>query len=144
MYEKDYILRMIEMLGVLLRAIFGMITRGNYQQAEEQLHEAYLTMLRKDASFFHRIPDDELTTTLISDHNYTHAHLEILAELFYAEAVLQYAKDQKANSRSCFHKSLLLYDFVDKTYKTFSAERIDRMAEIRNRIAEMDEMKNNN
>ena len=61
MYQKDYILRMIEMLGELIRAILGLIVKGNFQQAEEKLNEAYLTFLRKDASFFHLIPLEKLT-----------------------------------------------------------------------------------
>ncbi len=31
MYQKDYILRMIEMLGELVRAILGLIVKGNFQ-----------------------------------------------------------------------------------------------------------------
>ena len=64
MYQKDYILRMIEMLGELIRAILGLIVKGNFQQAEEKINEAYLTFLRKDASFFHLIPLEKLTSTL--------------------------------------------------------------------------------
>ena len=53
MYEKDYILRMIEMLGDLLRAIFGWIGKGKLEEAGDKINEAYLTFLRKDAGFFH-------------------------------------------------------------------------------------------
>ena len=62
MYQKDYILRMIEMFGELIRAIIGMIDKGESELAMQKLNEAYLTFLRKDASFFHRIPSDKLTT----------------------------------------------------------------------------------
>ncbi len=33
MYQKDYILRMIEMLGDMLAAIFGLVRKGEYQKA---------------------------------------------------------------------------------------------------------------
>jgi|WetSurSiteA1Bulk_404760.scaffolds.fasta_scaffold00771_5 hypothetical protein len=134
MYQKDYILRMIEMLGDLLRAIFGMITRGNYQQASRSINEAYLTMLRKDAAFFQNIPAGELTTTLINDHHYTNAHLEVLAELLYAEATLLYEKKNKQESLPYYQKSILLFEFIEKTDRTFSEERQDRMRVIRDRI----------
>ena len=33
MYQKDYILRMIEMLGDLIAGIFGLIRKGEYSKA---------------------------------------------------------------------------------------------------------------
>jgi tetratricopeptide (TPR) repeat protein len=128
---------MIEMLGELLRAIFGMISSGRFEQAEESISEAYLTLLRKDSVFFQQIPTDRLTTTLIEDHNYTHAHLEILAELLYAEAALLYKKGNKEWSLPYFQKSLLLFEFVDEASRTFSSERQGKMEEIRGKILEI-------
>lgn len=136
MYEKDYILRMIEMLGDLLRAIFGMITRGNYEQAGRELNEAYLTMLRKDAAFFQNIPIDRLTTTLITEHNFTNSHLEILAELLFAEATLLCAMDKKTESLPYYQKSLVLFEFIDQAYRTYSESRIERIKFIKEKIVE--------
>jgi hypothetical protein len=134
MYEKDYILRMIEMLGDLLRAIFGMITRGDLKQARRSLDEAFLTMLRKDAGFFQDIPPEEMTRTLLEDHHYTSNHLLILAELLFAEGELELAQDNNPGSRVCFRKSLLLFEFVYQTERTYSKERLDKMEEIRKRL----------
>jgi hypothetical protein len=136
MYEKDYILRMIEMLGDLLRAIFGMITRGDLQQASRNLNEAFYTMLRKDAEFFHRIPPGEMTRTLIEDHNYTNNHLLILAELLYAEGELEFTLGNKSGSKMCYRKSLLLFEFVFQAERTYSKDRLDRMEEIRKKLEE--------
>jgi hypothetical protein len=137
MYQKDYILRMIEMLGELIRAIFGLITKGDYGEAEQKLSEAYLTFLRKDASFFHRIPTDKLTTILLEDHNYTQGHLEILAELFHAEASLQDVRGNLTESLEFYEKSLKLFMFTDENFRTYSADRIEKMERIRKRIAEI-------
>ena len=140
MYQKDYILRMIEMLGDLLRALFGLITRGDYRQAEERLNEAYYTMLHKDSWFFQNIPVDKLTKTLIEDHNYTNNHLVILAELLYAEAELQFAKNNKAGSSLNYKKSLALLEFLDETERTYSEDRLLRMKEIREKIEKLEEI----
>jgi hypothetical protein len=134
MYQKDYILRMVEMLGELLRAFFGKISNGKFDEAEESLNEIYLTMLRKDSAFFHNIPSDELTRALIEDHNYTNAHLEVLAELMNAEAELLYTNNKKAESLPFYQKSLLLFEFIDDAYRTFSEERISKINLIRERI----------
>ena len=137
MYQKDYMLRMVEMFGELLRAIFGMITRGDYNQATQKINEAYLTMLRKDAAFFQHIPPDELTTTLITEHNFTNAHLEILAELLYAEATLQFAKNNIIDSLPYYQKSLALFEFVDTASRTYSNDQQEKMEQIRRRILEI-------
>jgi hypothetical protein len=137
MYQKDYILRMIEMLGELIRAILGLIVRGNFQEAETKLNEAYLTFLRKDASFFHLIPFEKLTSTLLTEHNYTNGHLEILAELFHAEARLQDARGNFSESLAMYEKSLALFSYVNQNFRTYSEERMEKMEKITSRISEI-------
>jgi hypothetical protein len=125
---------MIEMLGDLIAAIFGLIRKGDYKQAGEDLDRIYYDMLKEDAAFFRSIPKDELTHTLLEEHNYTNGHLEILAELFNAEAELELAQDNRAGSLEYSEKSLLLFEFIDLKQKTLSLERLDKMNSIRDRI----------
>jgi len=134
MYQKDYILRMIEMLGDLLAAIFGLVKKGDYNQASEKLERIYYDILKEDAAFFRSIPRDELTDVLIEKHNYTNGHLEILAELFNAEAELEMAQGNGVGSLEYSEKSLLLFEFIDIRQKTLSMERLDKMIAIRQRI----------
>jgi hypothetical protein len=134
MYQKDYILRMIEMLGQLIAGILGMIKKGNFEQAEDQLENLYYTMLKEDSAFFRDIPAEELTDRLLHQHNYTNGHLEVLAELFNAEAELRQAKVDNPGSLEYSQKSLLLFEFIDAEYKTYSQERIDKIRAIKDRI----------
>jgi hypothetical protein len=137
MYQKDYILRMIEMLGELLRAIFGLLSKKDFTQAEQKLSEAYISLLRNDASFFHRIPADQLTTTLLKDHHYTNDHLLILAELFNAEAVLRDTRGEHETCLEFYDKSLILFTFVEENDRTWSESRLQKMKKIRMRIDEL-------
>ena len=135
MYQKDYILRMIEMLGDLLAAIFGLARKGDYNQASEKLTRIYYDMLKEDAAFFRSIPRDKLTDVLIEKHNYTNGHLEILAELFNAEAELEMAQGNEAGSLEYSEKSIMLFEFIDTRQKTLSLERLNKMKLIRERIS---------
>jgi hypothetical protein len=137
MYQKDYILRMIEMLGDLLAAIFGLIKKGDYSKASEQLGKIYYKMLKEDAAFFRAIPADDLTNKLMKEHNYTNGHLEILAELFNAEAELEVSQGHKSDSLEYFEKSLMLFEFVDKEQKTLIPGRLEKMEAIRKKIDEI-------
>jgi hypothetical protein len=134
MYQKDYILRMIEMLGDLIAGILGLIKKGEYRQASEQLGKIYYDMLKEDAAFFREIPADNLTHKLIKEHNYTNGHLEILAELFNAEAELEVSQGHKSDSLKYFEKSLMLFEFIDREQKTYSAERQEKMNSISEKI----------
>jgi hypothetical protein len=134
MYQKDYILRMIEMLGDLIAGILGLAKKGKFEEAADKLENLYYQMLKEDSSFFRDIPEDELTDRLLHQHNYTNGHLEVLAELFNAEAELRLAEDDKSGCLEYSRKSLRLFEFIDAEYKIYSRERIDKMESIRTRI----------
>lgn len=142
MYQKDYILRMIEMLGDYIRAVMDLIAHGKLREAEDKLGEAFYTMLQRDSWFFQNIPVDRLTNTLIEEHNYTNNHLMILAELLYAEAELAYVKKINDRSLLLYQKSLALFEFVEEAYRTYSYERQERIGEIKRRIEELSALNN--
>ena len=123
MFQKDYILRMIEMIGDLIAALLGLIKKGDLDQAEKILERGYIELLRREAAFFQSIPKEKLTTTLIGEHNYENGHLAVLAELFFAEATLNEAQHKLPYSLVCYEKSLTLLEFLEDEDKTWSAKR---------------------
>ena len=130
------------MLGDLIAAILGLVRKGDFEQASEQLGRVYYDMLKQDASYFRTIPEEELTQKLLHEHNFTNGHLEILAELFNAEAELELAQDNRAGSLEYSRKSLILFRFVDAEQKTFIPERINKMEIITRRIESLHETLN--
>ncbi len=137
MFQKDYILRMIEMIGDLIATLLGLIKKGDLKQAEKILERGYIELLRKEAAFFQVIPKDQLTTLLIEEHNYEHGHLEILAELFFAEATLSEAQQKLAYSLICYEKSLILLEFLETEDKTWSAKREERITMLKTKISQL-------
>ncbi len=135
MFQKDYILRMIEMIGDLIAMIIGLLKKGDPDQAEKILERSYYEFLRRDASFFQLIPKDQLTNQLLSGHNYTNGHLAVLAELFYAEAMVNEAQNRPANSKQYYEKALVLLEFLEQEDKTWSAKREERMDLIKGKIS---------
>lgn len=134
MYQKDYILRMIEMFGDLIAGILGLIRQGEFPKAELSLENAYYDFLKQDASFFKTIPTKELTDKLLNEHNYTNDHLEILAELFLTQAELFFAQGKLNDSIPFYEKSLVLYEFIVKESKIFSIEKQSKISLIQSRI----------
>ena len=134
MFQKDYILRMVEMIGDLIAALLGLIKKGDLEQAEKILERGYFELLRRDASFFQLIPKEQLTDKLLGDHHYTNGHLEVLSELFFAEATLSEAQNKLNNSLICYEKSLTLLEFLEQEDKTWSAKRDERKSLLKERI----------
>lgn len=137
MYQKDYILRMLEMMGDFIAAIMARIRKKDFEKASEMLENSYQTLLQSDASFFYNIPAEALTQTLLEKHNYTYNHLEILSELFLAQAELLFAQNKKEQSRQCYQKAKTLMEFLDKNSGNLSIQRSSNLTLIQNRIKEL-------
>jgi hypothetical protein len=137
MYQKDYILRLIEEMTKFLAVVFGLMKKGDYQKASEQLEKSYFELLKENAAYFRAIPWEDLTHELLDKHNYTNGHLEVLAELFNAEAELCLAKKDNPGALIYSLKSIILYRFIDAEYRTYSQERLDKMEEIEGRIRQL-------
>lgn len=137
MYNKDFVLRMIEMLSDLIAGILGLLKEGKIEEASEKLDTAYYDFLKEDAAFFRNIPIENLTQKLLVEHNYTLGHLEILSELFCAEAELQAANNKKESAREYFQKALALHEYVVKESNSFSFEQQNKMSSIKRKIVEL-------
>lgn len=137
MYQKDFILRMIEMIGELIAGILGLIKKGDFEQASLSIENAYYNFLQEDASFFRSISKEKLTKELIQEHNYTNGHLEVLSELFYAEAELLFAKGNHIESLKYYEKTLTLCEFVIQESKSFSLEKQSKISLIQGRITQL-------
>ena len=135
MYQKDYILRMIEMMGELIAGLLGLIKKGEFQQAQQSIENAYYAFLQQDASLLQNIPAERLTDTLLQEHHYTHGHLEILSELFFAQAELFHARGMATESKAFYMKSLLLLEFVAGESASYSLEQQDRLRYLRQQLA---------
>lgn len=137
MYQKDYILRMLEMFAEMLAGLLGLIRDGHLNQASHTLDKAYQDFLKNDASLFRKIPAEDLTETMLKEHNYTKDHLKVLCELFYAEGELQMARGDYKNSLVNLEKSLILLEFVEKESRSFSFEGSSKKSLIQERISHL-------
>ncbi len=128
---------MIEMIMKFIEEFLGLVKGGKLDEASENLENAYKTFLREDAVYFRSIPAGELTDKLLKEHDYTNGHLEVLAELFNAEAELRLVRNEKEGCLEFTEKSLVLFEFVDRENRTYSIEMINKMDNLRKRITEL-------
>ena len=128
---------MVEMIADIVAGIVGLIKKGDYAKASTQIDDAYYNFLHEDAAALKNIAKEQLTTKLLQEHNFTHEHLEILAELFYAQAELLCAEGNTRDSVTYFEKTIILFDFVMQQSKTYSLSCQTKIKAIETRIAEL-------
>jgi len=137
MFQKDFVLRMMEMMAEVIAVFLGLIKKGDVEQAARCLSKAYQDILKQDAAFFNSIPKERLTNQLIEAHHYTNGHLKILSELFFAEGELRRERGANGLALDYYDKALLLFEFVEKEVATYSAEREERRNILHKRIDEL-------
>lgn len=137
MYQKDYILKMIEMFGEMLAGILAMIRKKQYKKASEAIENAYTELLQKSSAEILKIDAEDLQDTLQTKYNFSQQQLEILAGLLYAEAEMNLSEKKYASSKSDFQKSLIIFKFLDSEQKTYSIEHQNRIKDIEGKIEEI-------
>jgi hypothetical protein len=128
---------MMEMMAEMIAIFLGLLKKGDIKQAEKRLNNAYREFLKEDASFFHQLPIEQLTKQLLEQHNYTHQHLKVLSELFYAEGELSLKKGDKASTIIAFEKALVIREFTDSEAATFSFSDQERMKQLKTKLSEL-------
>ena len=143
MIQRDYILRMIEMLGELLAGVINLIRKGEFKKAEQEIDRLYYDLLKQDANDINELSEENLTESLLQQHNYTNGHLEIFAELMYVQAELSKARKDYDLSADFYKKSLKLTQYIKTTTRTFSIERQNRELEIKDKLRHIKQTQSN-
>ena len=130
MEQKDYILREIEKIGLILIAIKQKLFGGKENLAitiEKQMEEtkdALLTELKFDIDNFLSLDKAETEQYLAEFEGFNAENTEHLADII---SQIGFAK----KSENYLEKALQLYEFCIFSSKTFSLDRERRMEEIR-------------
>jgi len=130
MLERDYIMRLIrEFLAALARILEKKETEGR-REALRKLYEQYVGPY----DFYHVMPPDDIIKSFARYNENERLHrMEMLAELYYAEADML-SEPVRGNILSL---SFRLFDFVDRHGRTFSMERKRKMEEIRRALGKL-------
>jgi hypothetical protein len=64
LYQRDFILRILEQIAELVAGILGLIKKGDFQKAKEKINETYSEHLKEEAGYFKDIPADDIIQEL--------------------------------------------------------------------------------
>jgi hypothetical protein len=134
MEQKDYFLREIEKIGIVLKMIFAKLAGSKENFAitiENHLNETKRMLLNEtgfDLDVFLSLNDSEIEAYLSKFHGMNGANIELLADILQSMGM----KAEAALSKEYLKKALKLYELCNSLDKTFSFERENKINEIRN------------
>ncbi|MBE0650415.1 MAG: hypothetical protein IH595_06210 [Bacteroidales bacterium] len=133
MEQKDYILREIEKIGTIVRAILGRITGDEQEEAITVGHEFEQTTewMEQQINFSMKkvltLEKEPLKEYIVSFKGFNVANMELLAEIFYQTGI-HYPEDEQ---EKFLLKALQLYELCSERDHTYSFTRESKMNKIR-------------
>ena len=124
MFEKDYIMRLIQQFFETLE----LIIKGGGKNIQEKINDIYIAYIGKEKEFFQEQNYEHILDFIEEYPNQEKIfRVEMLAELLFQDAILQSNISVKIN---LLRKSYNLLLILDKQSKTFSLERQTKMDNI--------------
>ena len=134
MEQRDYILREIEKISVMLLAMLGKFKRIKSKKQFEQeralvnqhMEESGGLTIDKLLSF----TDEEIISYIDKNKGFDPGNIELLADLLnvFAENL------PDSESRNLNKKAVLILEYIDRETKTFSMERSLKIKELKHKL----------
>ena len=130
MLQRDYIQRLIR---EFMAALERMLEKKEVEVRREKIKELYNQYVGPYA-FYHIATIDDVMKAMagIEDPKTRLSKMEMLAELYYHEADLE----SKPFRDDLLNKAFMLFDYVESHGDTFSIDRRNKMATIKQEIGE--------
>ena len=128
MLQRDYILRLIR---EFMAAIERMLEKKEVADRREEIKQLYEQYVGPYALYHNATTDEVLLALAGIDEEQRLPRMEMLAELFYAEA------DTVSNPERDFllEKAFALFSIIERDGKTYSLKRRWKMQDIQERIS---------
>jgi hypothetical protein len=135
MYEKDYIMRMVEAFARMISIIMGFREKGELDSAYGMILEAYGSVLKVD-------PGELENYTQAQWNNFyrerTSHELEMLADLMKLEGEILTEKGKPEVVLKKQMKALELLIIVEEKTNTYSQARVDNISELKKKLSGSD------
>lgn len=123
MLQRDYIMRLIR---EFLAALERMLEKKEVEDRREEIKRLYEQYVGPYALYYNATIDQVMQAFAGMDESQRLPRMEMLAELYYAEADTVGQPDRDF----LLDKALLLFSYIDRNGKTFSMDRRRKMQSI--------------
>jgi phosphoglycolate phosphatase-like HAD superfamily hydrolase len=131
MYQRDYIMRMIEAFARMIAAILGLREKGDLDKARALVEEAYETILKINSGEIKQYDKEQWRQFCIKR---TPEELEMLADLLKVEGEIMQDSGKAEEGSSFFYKALELLKLVEAQSGTYSLTRAEKISELEQKL----------
>ena len=135
MYEKDYIMKMVEAFSMMIAKIMGLKEKGELDRAGALILEAYDTVLKINPEALKDFGEPEWEK-FCSER--TQEELEMIAELLKLEGEIRIDTGNPDGVCRLLFKSLELLKYVDNQSDTFSVVRFEKISSLEEKLSGAD------
>ena len=135
MYQKDYIMRMIEAFAKMVAGIIGLIKKGDPDGAISRIKETYDIIIKINPEELYQFDDHEWYT-FCKERSLD--ELEMIAELFKLEGEIRMDAGNSDEGLRMLYRSLELFKYVDGQSGTFSVVRFEKITTLEEELSGAD------
>lgn len=129
MYQRDFILRMIEDFFRFLKIILKLKEDKQYGQALDMINETAQKLLKLDINEVSS--KEEVFENLFESTALSLEQMEILAGLLKTKAEIHQECSEIFSAINAYEKALRIYTFCQEHSKNYSMDRVNKISEIR-------------
>lgn len=128
MYQKDYIMRMIEEIGTVVAALLGFREKGDSQKAMELIEKTLRSHFDTNLDQLLSVSEEDflVEVTLITKED---SALQLIAEMLYQNGLVL-IDDNGARALESMVRSLLIFYYLDAESNTYNLNWTNRIKEI--------------
>jgi hypothetical protein len=130
MFEKDYLMRLIQTLLDAINKIVNSIDKEDIEGAKVQLNDSYRLIGNQEEYFYNTGCEELIKFFKLKEGNYL-KRVVILAELIYLDAIIE---DDKTNKLQKFEKSKNLFQHYLEHSKEYSFDIKNKLILIKNEL----------
>jgi hypothetical protein len=138
MLKRDFLLKQMEEFARVMNKIISEILRlkneGKTDEAYALAKDSLIEKFELDMENILALTIDDFRKVVVENTTSNPVQLNYLAELLYTTAELLKEKEEHHKADDLFRKSLMLYEYLNKTERTYSPERQEKIANITRQI----------
>ena len=134
MQQRDYILREIEKISVLILGMIGRLRRietgKQFEQERESLYKDVQEATGMTINKLLEVDIDDMEQLLTRENGFDNTNIDMLSELLY-EFSFHLEKDER---ELCIRKAIFILEWLSQEERTFDLERERRLSEYRDAL----------
>ncbi|MFL5763777.1 MAG: hypothetical protein ACJ77K_07515 [Bacteroidia bacterium] len=138
MLRRDYLQKQLEelarVLGKMLDEILKLRTEGKTDEAYALAKESLIEKFELDMENILALSLADFKNLVIESNRSNPVQLSYLADLLYTSATLSKEKGERGQALELFKRSLMIYEYLDKSQRTYSAERHEKINNIKKEL----------